>query len=99
EVDDRLHLAVRNEHALQPGGPPCLDRQVEHVAASQQLLGTGLVEDDPRVDARADGEGDPRRDVGFDQAGDDVGGGALGRDQEVNAHGTGELGDATDQLL
>src|SRR5256885_17243173 len=73
EVDDRLHLAVRNEDALQAGGPARLDREVEHVAASEQLLRAGLVQDDARVAAGADGEGDPRGDVGLDQAGDDIG--------------------------
>src|SRR5256885_12274356 len=36
EVDDRLHLAVRNEDALQAGGPARLDREVEHVARSEE---------------------------------------------------------------
>src|SRR5207237_3532642 len=58
-----------------------------------------LVEDDARVDAGADGECDPGGDVGFDQAGDDVGGGALRGDQQVNPYGAGELGDATNQFF
>src|SRR5207302_4874824 len=73
--------------------------QVEHVAAAEQLLGAHLVEDHPRVDAARHREGDAAGDVRLDQAGDDVRRRALGGDDQVDADGAGELGDAADEVL
>src|SRR3989454_11165346 len=77
EVDDGLHLPVGDEDALQARGLARLHRQVEHVAAAQQFLRPGFVEDYAGIDAGADGERDPGGDVRLDQTGNDVGRGTL----------------------
>ena len=68
----------------------------EHVAAADEVVGAGAVEDGAAVDHGGDFEGDAGGEVGFDDAGDDVGGGALGGDDHMDADGAGELGDAGD---
>ena len=46
-VDDTFELLVRHHHALDPGGFAGVHRKIEHVTAAEQLLGAGLVGDDP----------------------------------------------------
>jgi len=46
-----------------------------------------LVEDRPRVDLRRHLERDPRRDIGLDQAGDDIDRRALGGDEQMEQAG------------
>src|SRR5207253_5675564 len=99
EVDDALDFAVRHEDTLKPGRLAGFDGQVEHVAPTEQLLGAGLVQDDPGVDARAHGKCNPGGDVRLDQPGDDVRGGTLGGDDQVYPHRPSQLGDPADQLL
>ena len=89
------------------GDPGALDahrlarahRQEEGVTLTDELLGAGLVEDDAGVGERGGGEGHAARHVGLDEAGDDVDGGPLGREHEVDAGGAGELGDPDDRFL
>src|SRR5690606_16049447 len=71
----------------------------EHVTHSHELFGAGRVDDDPAVGLGCDAEGETARDVGLDDTGDDVHGGPLRGDHEVDAHRTGHLGDADDGLL
>ena len=71
----------------------------QHVALADEALGAGLVEDDPAVGEARHGEGEAGRDVGLDDAGDDVDRRALGGDHQVDADGAGHLGDAADRLL
>src|SRR5690606_38234604 len=59
----------------------------------------GRVDDDPAVGLGCDAEGETARDVGLDDTGDDVHGGPLRGDHEVDPHRTGHLGDADDGLL
>src|SRR5207245_844086 len=99
EVDDRLHFGIADERALDPSRFTRVDRLVQHVATTQQLLRAARVEDDAAVDLRADRERDARRDVGLDETGDDVRGRPLRGDHEMNAHGTRQLCDATDELF
>ena len=73
--------------------------QQQHVALADQLLGAGLVEDDPAVGEAVDREGGARRDVGLDDAGDDVDRWPLRGHDEVHANCTSLLGDARDALL
>ncbi len=62
-------------------------------------LGAGAVEDGARVHLRADGEGDARGEVGLDQARDHVHRGPLRGDDEVDAGGARQLGQAADLAL
>src|ERR1700687_3695770 len=59
--------------------------QVEHVASAQQALSAPHVDDGTRIDGGTNHEGDTRRDVGLDQAGNHIYGRPLGRDHEVDA--------------
>lgn len=70
--------------------------EVEHVAFSDELLCSGAVEDGAGVHHGGYAEGYSGGEVGFDCAGDDVGGGALGGDDGVDADGSGELRDSAD---
>src|SRR5690606_5574320 len=71
-------------------------RQEESVALADQLLGAGLVEDDPGVGERGGGEGEPGGHVRLDETGDDVHRRALGGQHQVDAGRSRELGDAHD---
>ena len=94
---DAHHLGCVDEGALH--AHRVVAAQVEHVAAAYELLGTHTVEDGLRVDALAHLEGDAGREVGLDGTRDDVGGGALGGDDHVDAHGARLLCDAGDGQL
>ena len=96
---DRLDLGVGDEDALEPRGAWRVDRLVEHVTAPEQVLRADGVEDRARVDAGGHREGDAARDVGLDEAGDDLDRWALGGHDEVDARGAGELRDAGDRGL
>jgi hypothetical protein len=74
-------------------------RQVEHVALPEQRLGAHLVEDGARVDLARHLEGDTRRDVGLDEARDDVHRRALGGEDEVDAGRARLLREAGDEFL
>src|SRR5216684_2969724 len=99
EVDDRLDLRVADERALDARGLAGVDRLVQHVAAAEKFLSTPGVEDHPAVDLRADREGDARGDVGLDETRDDVRGGPLRGDHEVDADRARQLGDAAYELF
>ncbi len=70
---------------------------VEHVALTQQLFGALLAEDGAGIDLGRDREADAGRQIGLDDAGDDVDRGALGRHDEVDARRACLLGEALDQ--
>ena len=90
---------IGDQHALQAHRARRVDRLVEHVAAAEQVLGAGRVQDGAAVDAGGHGEGDAARDVGLDQAGDDLDRWPLGGDHEVDAGRPRQLGDAGDRRL
>ena len=84
---------------MDPHGPDGADRREEHVAPAEELFGPGVVEDGPAVDLGRHRECDARRDVGFDQAGDDVDRGPLRGDDQVDPHGAGHLGQPADDFF
>src|SRR3954451_15595111 len=51
-LGDGADFPIANEDALDAGGPGKVRRLVEHVAATDEVLGTGGVEHGPRVDHR-----------------------------------------------
>ena len=57
---------------------------VEHVSLSDQFLGPWRVEDSRRVDPGDNPEGNPRREVGLDQASNHIHGRPLGRQHDVD---------------
>ena len=71
----------------------------EHVAAPEEGFGTVAVDDGAGVDLGGEAEGHAGGDVGFDEAGDDVDGGALGGEDEMDADGAGHLCETGDGLF
>ena len=96
ELEDLRLVDVGALDALQPRRA---DGREEHVALPEQRLGAVLVEDHARVGLGGHGEGDPRRHVGLDHAGDDVHARGLGGEHEVDADRARLLGDADDRVL
>ena len=72
---------------------------VEHVALAEQLLGALLAEDGAAVDLAGDLEADAGRQVGLDDAGDDVDRRPLRRHDQVDAGGARLLREPLDQEL
>ncbi len=91
------HLWCVHEGALHTGGVATVE--VEHVATSNQLVGSRSVEYDSGVHHRSHTEGDTRREVGLDGTGDNLRRRSLCGDNHVDAHGTGQLGDSADRQL
>ena len=99
ELDDLVDLGLVDPRALHAHRLACAHREEERVALADELLGAGLVEHDARVGEARGGERHARRHVGLDETGDDVDRRALRREDEVDAGGPRELGDAHDRLL
>ena len=74
-------------------------RQEQHVALAEQLLGAVAVENRARVGLRRHAERDARRQVGLDQAGDDVHRRPLRRQNQVDADGARHLRQPADRFL
>src|ERR1017187_4176949 len=85
EFNDVLQGRVGDERALRPLEIAGTGRQVEHVAFAEEFVRAHRVENCPRVHTARDLERDARRDVGLDDAGDDVHGRSLGGDDAMNA--------------
>ena len=75
-----------------PGG-------IQHVALAHQLLRAGGVQNDAGLQRRGHGEGNAAGDIGLHQAGDHVGGGPLGGDDQVHPGGAAHLGHPADGFL
>src|SRR5262245_38269506 len=71
----------------------------EHIAFAEQLVGAHLVENDAAVRAAGNLEADARRQVRLDEAGDDIDGGLLRGEDEVDAGGPGFLSESDDVAL
>ena len=69
----------------------------KHVTFTEKLFGTTLVKHDLRIDARADGEGNAARNVGFDKASDNLNLRTLSGKYEMDACGATFLSDANDE--
>ena len=79
-----MHFAVADEGAVDPLRQGRTRRQVKHIAVSEQLLGAHLVENGAGIHPGRHLETDAGRDIGLDQAGDDVHRGPLGGHDQVN---------------
>ena len=71
----------------------------EHVSFTDELVGSGAVEDGARVNHCRYAEGDTCGEVGFDGTGNNIRGGSLRGDDHVYAHGTSELCDTCNREL
>ena len=94
-----MHLGIGHVGAVHPHGDAVARREVEHVALPQQALGALLVEDGARIDLGGDLEGDARRHVGLDEAGDHVHRRALRREDQMDPARARILREPRDQLL
>ena len=83
-IGDRADLVVADERAVDAQDLLAAGH-VEHVALAEQLLGALLAKDRAAVDLRGHLEADAGRQVGLDDAGDDVDRRALGRHDEMDA--------------
>ena len=99
ELDNLLPLLIGNESTLDTGGLAATHRREEHIAHTHQLLCSGLVKNDAAFHGGGDGKGNPRGNIGLHQAGDHVGRGTLGGNDQVHPGGTAHLGHAADALL
>jgi hypothetical protein len=70
--------------------------QEQHVAAPDELIGAALIQDHARVLLRRNAEGEPRRDVGFDETRHHVHRRPLRRHDEMYPNRPRHLRDATD---
>ncbi len=70
-IGDPLDLLVGNERPMDADHRPGVGL-VEHVALAQQLLGALFAQDGAAVDPAGNLEADPGRQIGLDDAGDDV---------------------------
>ena len=91
ELDNLVDFVVRDKAALDTAGLAPVDLGEQHVAQTGELLGTHLVDDDARVDARGDVKGDAVGYVGLDKARHHVGAGALRGNDKVNTGGTARI--------
>ncbi len=66
-----LHLGIGNKGAMHPLDPPALAHE-QHVALAEQLFRPLFAEDGAGIDLRGDGEGDARREIRLDGAGDHI---------------------------
>src|SRR5262249_12089806 len=88
EVDQRLCLVVSHKSGLDALRASSIGWQIEHIAPAQQALSAAHIDNGARVYSRGYHKGDTCRDVGFDQAGNDIHRWTLRSDHQVDAGGT-----------
>src|ERR1035437_6959775 len=96
EAHDVFQFFVSDERALRAFEIRGTGRQVKHVAFAEQFVRAHRIENRPGIHAAGDLEGDARRDVRLDDAGDDVHGWPLRGDDAMNARRARHLRDARD---
>ena len=94
-----MNFAVPDECPMDAVRQRGARRQVQHIAMTQQLLSTHLVQDGARIHTRGDLESHPRRNVGLDQAGNDIHRRPLGGQHQVNSGRPCLLRQAGDQFF
>ena len=98
-VRNAVDFLVGEEAALDPGRGKGSRGQIEHIAPAQQLLAAVPVQNGPGIHIAGRLESDPAGDVRLDQAGNDIHGRALRRDNQMNARRPGQLGQPADVLF
>ena len=94
-VHDSLDLISLDEDSLEPSGRHRTRREVEHIATTEEILGSDLIEDGTRVDIGGDGEGNSRGDICLDKSRDNIDRGSLGRENEMESDGSSLLGNTS----
>ena len=99
ELDHLFPLLVRDKGALNTGGLAAAHRREEHITHAHQLFCPSLVKNDAAFHGGGDRKGNAGGNVGLHQAGDHIGRGPLGGDDQVHPSGTAHLGHPADALL
>ena len=99
DVDDPVDFFVAQVGALAAQQGAGAGPEEQHVAVAQQAFGAHFIQHDAAVGAAGDLEGDPGRQVGLDQAGDDVDGRFLRGEDQVDADGATLLRQANNVLF
>src|SRR5436190_2661026 len=89
-----MNLIIRNKNALCTNETRSTRRQIEHVALSEQSIGSVFIQDHATVDLGGDLKCDPARNICLDHAGDDVCAGSLRCHDNVNTGRASHLCDA-----
>ena len=98
-VHDALHLIGGDERVLDADRFRTSGRKIQHVAVAQELVGPVHVKNRPRVNLRRDLIGNPRREIRFDDARDNVNGRALGGKDKMNSDSARQLCEPCDRFL
>ena len=96
-VNNALHLRRIHKGTLHTGGLSALREQ--QIASTDQLVRTRRIENGTGIDHLHHTESHTRREVRFDDTGNDIGRGTLRSDNHVNTHGTRLLGDTGDRCF
>ena len=94
-----FHLSVGDKAALDTQGFAAANGCIEHIALAHQLFGALGIQDDPGLHGGGHGEGNSGGNIGLHQAGNHIGRGPLGGDNQVHTGSTAHLGNAADGIL
>ena len=86
--DNLSYLFFAHPRPLNPVRHRRVTGKQQHVALTDQLFGSWLIKDDPRIGEARDGEGHASRHIRFDDSGDHVHRWPLCCDDEVNTDGS-----------
>lgn len=98
-IHDAFYLFCLDEDSLEASRRHRTRREVEHITATEEILGSDLIEDRTGVDIRGDGKGNTRRDIRLDESGDDIDRWSLGCEDEMETDRTCLLGDTSNSCL
>ena len=93
--DNFFDFAIGNKRAVNAADATAT-RHEEHIALTEELLGTLFAQNGAAVNFGGDLKGDAGREICLDRAGDDIDRGALGGQNDVNAGGARHLCEALD---
>ncbi len=96
EIDHFGDFGFGDEGAMDAHQAGAARGQEQHVALAEQVLGAHHVQNSSGIDSCGHTERDASREVGLDEAGDDIDRRPLGSQNEVDADGAGHLGEADD---
>ncbi len=85
------NFQIRDKNTLQANRCGGIGRHKEHIAAAQQALGAGLIENHAAIRPRCGSESNPGREVGLNQPGDYIYRGTLRGNHHMNSGGARQL--------
>ena len=99
KVHHPLDLLGGDEAALDAPGLALAQGGVKHITFTHQLLCAGVIQYDPRLHGGGHGKGNAAGNVGLHKARDNIGGGALGGNDQMHPGGAAHLGHPADGVL